>query len=370
VFTAADPYVLGIGFAAWRDVGAFFKECRGRRCRHSESGSRRKSRTASRAASRKSGNYLRAWLHLGFNQDEAGAMVHDGMWPIIAGRRISLELALGAARRRARAVPGGQRGAAVVASAPDPVRGLPSAGNPRSLHGKQDLPEDDRALRLGRSVGAEADAGMGRAPTARPICRCPTPCAATTSRAPITAAARAASTTSLPGVGLPKDRRFLPGNNYGSACCRESGAAHATVNAIRVHFRDWVMKGTPPPPSRYPTLAQNLLADANKQAIGFPTLPGLRATVPSRTSSTRCSTTTSARIQLRRWLRHPVDRAAEGQAGAEDGCAESRCGRQRTGRRPGRAARCAARHLSRLEHHRRRRHAVPQGPALRLRSAG
>jgi hypothetical protein len=28
VFTAADPYVLGIGFAAWRDVGAFFKSAR------------------------------------------------------------------------------------------------------------------------------------------------------------------------------------------------------------------------------------------------------------------------------------------------------------------------------------------------------
>ncbi|MFM2121275.1 MAG: hypothetical protein RL722_2743, partial [Pseudomonadota bacterium] len=26
VYTAADPYVLGLGFAAWRDVGAFFKK--------------------------------------------------------------------------------------------------------------------------------------------------------------------------------------------------------------------------------------------------------------------------------------------------------------------------------------------------------
>ena len=33
-----------------------------------------------------------------------------------------------------------------------------------------------------------------------------------------------------------------------------------TVNALRVHFRDWVMKGTPPPPSRYPTLADGTLA--------------------------------------------------------------------------------------------------------------
>src|SRR5207247_9779691 len=35
-------------------------------------------------------NLLRGWLHLGFNQDEAGRRVHDGMWPIIAGRRIAL----------------------------------------------------------------------------------------------------------------------------------------------------------------------------------------------------------------------------------------------------------------------------------------
>ena len=37
-----------------------------------------------------SGNFLRGWLHLGFNQDEAGKQVHDGLWPIIAGRRIAL----------------------------------------------------------------------------------------------------------------------------------------------------------------------------------------------------------------------------------------------------------------------------------------
>jgi hypothetical protein len=53
-----------------------------------------------------------------------------------------------------------------------------------------------------------------------------------------------------------------------------------TVNALRLHFRNWVMKGTPPPPSRYPRLAYGALALANKTAIGLPTLPGLRITVP------------------------------------------------------------------------------------------
>jgi hypothetical protein len=52
------------------------------------------------------------------------------------------------------------------------------------------------------------------------------------------------------------------------------------VNALRAHFRSWVMRGTPPPPSRYPLLANGSLAQADKASLGFPTLPGLRATVP------------------------------------------------------------------------------------------
>jgi hypothetical protein len=93
VYTAKDPYVLGIGFAAWRDVGAFFKYA-----------ARDDSGTANPLAGRikhsigrgrsQSGNYLRGWLHAGFNQDEGpiktARRVHDGLWPIIAGRRIAL----------------------------------------------------------------------------------------------------------------------------------------------------------------------------------------------------------------------------------------------------------------------------------------
>jgi hypothetical protein len=55
-----------------------------------------------------------------------------------------------------------------------------------------------------------------------------------------------------------------------------------TVNALRVHFRNWVTKGIEPPASRYPTLAQNQLAVAEKTSLGYPALPGLRSTVPER----------------------------------------------------------------------------------------
>ena len=39
------------------------------------------------------------------------------------------------------------------------------------------------------------------------------------------------------------------------ACSPANPMPHTeTVNALRVHFRNWVMKDTPPPPSRWPTL--------------------------------------------------------------------------------------------------------------------
>jgi hypothetical protein len=87
--------------------------------------------------------------------------------------------------------------------------------------------------------------------------------------------------TSLPGKGLPTVGAMCPGNNFGQGVLPANPVTHLhTINALRVHFRDWVMKGTPPPPNRYPTLAAGQLAEAHKAAMGFPTLPGLRATVP------------------------------------------------------------------------------------------
>ena len=36
-----------------------------------------------------SGNYLRGWLHLGFNEAEDHSAVHEGIWPVIGERRIA-----------------------------------------------------------------------------------------------------------------------------------------------------------------------------------------------------------------------------------------------------------------------------------------
>ena len=39
-----------------------------------------------------SGNIARQFIFMGLNQDEAGRKVHDGAWPIIAGRRVAANL--------------------------------------------------------------------------------------------------------------------------------------------------------------------------------------------------------------------------------------------------------------------------------------
>ena len=161
VFTAADPYVLGIGFAAWRDVAAFFKSARADDHGTPNPIAGLVTHSITRGISQ-SGNYLRGWLHLGFNQSEGGAPRARRHVADHRGSAHRAELSLGAARRRARAVPGRQRRAAVVAAASRCGARRAQRRHPRSLHTVEDLPQGDRTLRLGRGVGAEAHARVGR----------------------------------------------------------------------------------------------------------------------------------------------------------------------------------------------------------------
>ena len=127
VFTGKDPYVLGIGFAAFRDLAAFFKNAR-----QDDSGTVNPiagnvSWVISRGVSQ-SGNFLRAFIQLGFTQDENNRQVYDGAWPIIAGRRISLNSRFARPDGTLKMYEGGSEGPQWWSDWPDPVRGLPKAG--------------------------------------------------------------------------------------------------------------------------------------------------------------------------------------------------------------------------------------------------
>ena len=81
-YTGRDPGVLGLGFAAARDVASFL--------RNDGSATNPLAGQVRRAhvfGVSQSGRYLRDFLYLGFNEDTAGRRVFDGMMPHVAGAR-------------------------------------------------------------------------------------------------------------------------------------------------------------------------------------------------------------------------------------------------------------------------------------------
>lgn len=71
-YPAKDPKVLGIGFAAARDLVSHIR-------------AETKARSALAIGISQSGRYLRDFIHQGFNQDESGRKVFDGVLSHIAG---------------------------------------------------------------------------------------------------------------------------------------------------------------------------------------------------------------------------------------------------------------------------------------------
>lgn len=279
VYTAADPLVLGLGFAAWRDVGQFFKTAKADDSGTANPVAGLLRHSIGRGVSQ-SGNFLRGWLHLGFNQAEDGRPVHDGLWPIIAGRRIALNFRWAQPDGVLELYQAGSEGPQWWSKHPDPVRGGPAAGILDRCQASRTCPKviehfgsaEVWALKLTPEwVGTDAKADLPLPENLR--------------RYYLASSSHGGGAggfdTSLPGVALAKPVASCPGNNFGSALLPANPMPHTeTVNALRLHFRQWVVNGAPPPPSRWPTLAAGELAPAHKAALGFPTLPGLRASVP------------------------------------------------------------------------------------------
>jgi alpha/beta hydrolase family protein len=288
VYTARDPYVLGVGFAAWRDVASFFKYETQDDLGNPNPIAGVVNWSIARGSSQ-SGNFLRGWLNLGFNQDEARRQVHDGMWPIIAGRRIALNFRWAQPDGVLELYQAGSEGPQWWDDFPDPVRGLPTTGILDRCRQQGSCPKiiehfgssEVWALKLTPEwVGTSADTDI---PLPDNVRRYYIP--STTHGGANIAAPNTMFNASLPGTLLPPPN--CPGNNYGTGILPANPVPHSdTVAAILVHFRDWVMKDVAPPPSRYPTLADGNLVDPVKDAMGFPTIPmsmvgpGWRTTVP------------------------------------------------------------------------------------------
>jgi hypothetical protein len=279
VYTSAEPYALGVGFAAWGDVGLFFKTARADDTGTPNPVAGAVTHSIGRGVSQ-SGNFLRGWLHLGFNRDEAGRQVHDGLWPIIAGRRIALNFRWAQPDGVLELYQAGSEGPQWWLPHADPVRGTPAVGLLDRCSATRSCPKiiehfgsaEVWALKLTPEwIGTDAKQDLPLPPNVRRYY------IASTNHG----GGAGGFDTSVPGAALPASGPNCPGTNYGTGVLPANPVPHTeTVNALRMHFRNWVMKGIEPPPSRWPRLADGTLAPAHKAALGFPTLPQLRPTVP------------------------------------------------------------------------------------------
>ena len=282
VFTAENPPVLGVGFAAFRDVASFFRNEAKDDFGTANPLAGKIKHVISRGNSQ-SGNFLRGFIHLGFNQDEAGRQVHDGAWPIIAGRRIALNFRWAQPDGVLELYQAGSEGPQWWVPWPDKVRGLPERGILDRCNATKTCPKiiehfgsaEVWALKLTPEwVGTDGKTDIPLPDNVRRYY-----VASSNHGGYIVPTPNTMFNASLAGQTLPPPN--CPGNNFGTAVLAPNVMPHIhTVNALRQHFRNWVMQGIAPPPSVWPRLSKGELVDSNKAAMGFPTIPGIPPSIP------------------------------------------------------------------------------------------
>lgn len=272
VYLGKDPFVLGIGLAATRDINSFFRYA-------SQDGSGWTNPLAGQIhnaigmGTSQAGNLIRTYLNLGFNEDESGRRVWDGAMPTIAARQTPINVRF--------AIPGGASNLYEVGSDgllwwsdwPDKARNRPASGLlhrcsathtcPKiieilgssefwSLRASPDfvgtgndkdipLPENVRRYYVASTQHGGGPGGFGREAKPQPQARA----------------------NGSPFMPVPC---VLPSNPNPMNDIRQ---------ALLMALKDWVVRGTPPPPSNYPTLGAGTLVPATSRAMGFPMIPGV-----------------------------------------------------------------------------------------------
>ncbi|HXU66456.1 MAG TPA: alpha/beta hydrolase domain-containing protein, partial [Casimicrobiaceae bacterium] len=248
VYDVRDPYVLGAGTAAFRDVMSFF-----RYAQQDDQGTPNPlagvvKKAIIRGVSQ-SGNFTRHFIFLGMNEDESGRIVHDGAWPLIAGRRVANNSRWGQPDGVLELYQMGSEGPQWWASYQDHVRHLPARGILDRCKRTDTCPKvvetfggaEVFALKMTTSwVGTDAKRDI---PLPGNVRRYYLPSSTH-------GGGNGATTENPADAGVS-----CPGNNWGRGTLRANPVpATGLVNRMRVALRDWVLHGTPPPQSQWPTL--------------------------------------------------------------------------------------------------------------------
>ena len=241
-YTAKDPLLLGVGFAATRDLISFL-----RYAEKDDAGNpnpvAHQIRWAIAQGNSQSGNFIRSFINLGFNQDEQNRIVWDGVNPHIAARQLALNFRF--------ANPGGAAGlyepgseGALWWSKHDGTSLLDRCNATKTCPKIMETFGELEFWYLRESpnlVGKDAKADI-----------------------PLPANVRRYY---FPGTGHGGGRGGFsatpPAPPNGCVLPANPNPEADTMRALDAALIDWVTKGTEPPPSRYPTLAKGELVRGN-----------------------------------------------------------------------------------------------------------
>jgi hypothetical protein len=154
VYEAKDPQILGIGFAATRDLNAFLRYGAADHAGKPNPLAGSIKWTIASGVSQ-AGNFLRSFLHLGFNADKSGRIVFDGMNTHIAPRQLPLNVRFGLAGGAANLYELGSEGTLWWTRYLDGARG-------RGVTSQQNLPQNNGDLWVGRNLGPADVVQSGR----------------------------------------------------------------------------------------------------------------------------------------------------------------------------------------------------------------
>ena len=261
VYTARDPLVLGLGLAATRDIVSFFHHAKA-----DATGTANPVAGAVRhsiaTGTSQSGNFLKTFVHLGFNEDLGGRRVWDGIFPYIAGRQLAINLRFAAPGGAASLYEPGSEATLWWGPYEDSPRGRKSASLLDRCTATSTCPKVVEAFGSTEFWGLRMSPGL-------------------------------VGTDAVRDIPLPENvrRYYMPGTTHGGggggfqiaqaanercALPQNPNPMSDTQRALTVALIAWVVNGTVPPPSRYPTLADGALVPATAAAMGFPSIPGVR----------------------------------------------------------------------------------------------
>ncbi|HEY3909408.1 MAG TPA: alpha/beta hydrolase domain-containing protein [Stellaceae bacterium] len=261
VFTAKNPLVLGVGYAAARDIISFFHHAAAddQGTVNPIAGLVRK--VISVGVSQ-SGSFIRSSIHLGFNQDEDNRQVVDGAWPQIDGRQLYMNVRF---------------------ALPDVITNLYMMADEAPVWWAR-YPD------LARHYGPE---GMLDRCTATKTCPQILETFGSLEFYDEKMSPDLIGFTAVGDIPLPRNvhRYYNPATTHGggaggftytAAPPPASGCVYPanpnpesdTNNALQDDFVAFVMNGTPMPRNSYPTLGKRQLVPATQRAEGFPDIPG------------------------------------------------------------------------------------------------